>query len=148
MSKNKRALPKRIGGVKVPKTVRKGRLGALLASKAGQALIAEALMAAATVVVAKKAKAAKGPDKSKSAGEKVRDGGKAKAAKAGAASAALTYALGEAVRSFSDALRAGEPAQAETTPDPKPKWRPAPKGPLNGAAPSAKRAGPAEPAAS
>lgn len=41
--KNKSFLPKRIAGVKVPKSVRKGRFGELMASPAGLAAIAEAL---------------------------------------------------------------------------------------------------------
>ena len=44
MSKKARSfLPKKIAGVKVPKSVRKGRFGELLASPTGQALIAEAV---------------------------------------------------------------------------------------------------------
>ena len=54
--KQKSLLPKRIAGVKVPKSVRKGALGQLLASRTGQALLAEAIMAAGAVGVAKQAK--------------------------------------------------------------------------------------------
>lgn len=54
--KRKSLLPKRIAGVKVPKSVRKGRLGELLASRTGQALLAEAVMAAGAVGVAKQTK--------------------------------------------------------------------------------------------
>ena len=44
MTKKTRSfLPKKIAGVKVPKSVRKGRFGELLASPTGQALIAEAV---------------------------------------------------------------------------------------------------------
>lgn len=135
MSKKKRksVLPKRIAGVKVPKAVRKGRFGELLTSKAGQALIAEALMAAAAVAGAKKAKdSPKVRGALHDAAETVRDAGHDKGEKAGAASAAFTYALGEAVRSFAGALRDGGPKE-HATPDPQPQWRPAPTGPLNGA---------------
>ena len=59
MSKKKKRtkglLPKRIAGVKVPRAVRKGRFGELLASQTGQALIAEALMGAVALGAAKKA---------------------------------------------------------------------------------------------
>ncbi|THD75131.1 MAG: hypothetical protein E7812_17835 [Phenylobacterium sp.] len=41
--KIKSFLPKKIAGVKVPKSVRRGRFGELLASPTGQALIAEAV---------------------------------------------------------------------------------------------------------
>lgn len=44
--KNQSFLPKKIAGVKVPKSVRKGPLGELIASPAGPALIAEAVMVA------------------------------------------------------------------------------------------------------
>ena len=57
MAKKKgKGLPKRIAGVKLPKAVRKGALGRMLASRTGQALIAEAIMAAGAVGVAKHAK--------------------------------------------------------------------------------------------
>ena len=39
-------LPKRIAGVKVPKSVRRGPLGELIASAEGPALLAEAVMIA------------------------------------------------------------------------------------------------------
>ena len=44
--KTQNYLPKRIAGVKVPKSVRKGPLGELIASPEGPALIAEAVMVA------------------------------------------------------------------------------------------------------
>lgn len=57
-AKAKTFLPKRLGGVKVPKVARKGRFGAFIASPKGQALIAEVVMAGVGVgmVMAKKAK--------------------------------------------------------------------------------------------
>lgn len=111
MSKKKKSfLPKKIAGVKVPKAVRKGRLGELIASPAGQAAIAEAVMAVGAVAGAKKVK-----DSPKARGalaevaDKLRDAGDGtgkKAAKtATAASGALAFALGEAARSFADALQ-------------------------------------------
>jgi hypothetical protein len=97
--KTKSFLPKRIAGVKVPKAVRKGRLGELLASKRGQALIAEAIMAAGAVGAAKKAK--DDPNIRHYVTDAARPG------EIGAAGGALAYALGEAARSFADALRRG-----------------------------------------
>ena len=44
--KSKSFLPKKIAGVKVPKAVRKGPLGELIASPEGPALLAEAVMVA------------------------------------------------------------------------------------------------------
>ncbi|WP_411287967.1 hypothetical protein [Phenylobacterium sp.] len=55
-AKAKSFLPKRIGGVKVPKVARKGRFGAFIASAKGQALIAEVVMAGVGMVMAKKVK--------------------------------------------------------------------------------------------
>ncbi|WP_395673204.1 hypothetical protein [Phenylobacterium sp.] len=125
MSKKKKSLPKRIGGVKVPKAVRKGGMAKVLKSKAGQALIAEAVMAVAAVATAKKAS-----DNPKvrrfthEAAEAVRDkSGKGKA-EVGAAGGVLAFALGEAVRSFSDALRNGEPRGGHIDAD----WSPADAG--------------------
>jgi hypothetical protein len=95
--KSKTLLPKRIGKVKVRKSVRKGALGHFLTSKAGQALIAEAVMAAGALTVAKLKKNPKVQSAVASA--------RIKGAKAGHdAKAAITYAMGEAVRTFSDAL--------------------------------------------
>lgn len=111
MSKKKKSfLPKKIAGVKVPKAVRKGRLGEMIASPAGQAAIAEAVMAAGALAGAKKVKdspKARGAltdmaDKLREAGD---GAGKKTARTATAASGALAYALGEAARSFADALQ-------------------------------------------
>ncbi len=54
--KSKPFLPKRIAGVKVPKSVRKGPLGQLLASRTGQALLGEAIVTAGAVDVANQRK--------------------------------------------------------------------------------------------
>jgi len=120
--KSKSLLPKRIGKVKVAKSVRKGALGDFLTSKAGQALIAEAVMAAGALAAAKLKKNPK--VRGAVAAAKVKT---AKTAKAGHdAKAAISYAVGEAVRSFSDALHrhpadrkptaAWTPLPAETAP--------------------------------
>lgn len=106
--KTKSLLPKRIAGVKVPKAVRKGRFGELLASRTGQVLIAEALMAAGAVAGAKKAsESPKARHLVHEAAERVRHAGDGGGREMGAASATLAYALGEAARSFADALRHG-----------------------------------------
>ena len=98
--KSKALLPKRIGKVKVGKSVRKGALADVLTSKAGQALIAEAVLAVGAIAGAKLKKSPKVQSAVATA--------RAKGAKAGheaaSASATLTYALGEAVRTFSEAL--------------------------------------------
>ena len=113
-SKARKTLPKRIAGVKVPKAVRKSRFGELLASRAGQALIAEALLAAGAVAAGKKA----------SRNPRVRDAAheaKEMAVHAGHdvrhdmadAGATLAYALGEAARAFAEALRRDDGVAAE-----------------------------------
>lgn len=98
--KSKALLPKRIGKVKIAKSVRKGALADVLTSKAGQALIAQAVLAVGAVAAAKLKKNRKA--RGAVAAAKVK-GGEA-SQEAGAATATLTYALGEAVRSFSEAL--------------------------------------------
>jgi hypothetical protein len=99
--KSKALLPKRIGKVKVAKAVRKGALADLLASKAGQALIAEAVLAVGAMAGAQIAK--KELKKSRKVQGAVATA-KTKGREAGEAATTLTYALGEAVRSFSEAL--------------------------------------------
>jgi hypothetical protein len=117
--KSKGLLPKRIGKLKVRKSVRRGALGDLLASKAGQALIAEAVLALGALAGAKLGKS----PKVRGAVANVR----AKGAKAGrdatAAKATFTYALGEAARTFSDALHRS-PADRAPAAD-GPAWAPA-----------------------
>jgi hypothetical protein len=98
--KSKALLPKRIGKVKVGKSVRRGALADVLSSKAGQALIAQAVLAVGAVAAAKL--------KENGKARRAVAAAKVKGAEAGhdasAATATLTYALGEAVRSFSEAL--------------------------------------------
>jgi len=115
--KSKALLPKRIGKVKVGKSVRKGALADVLTSKAGQALIAQAVLAVGALATAKLAKNRKA--------QRAVAAAKVKGAEAGhdasTATATLTYALGEAVRSFSEALhrpptRADGSAWAPLTP--------------------------------
>jgi hypothetical protein len=103
--KSKSFLPKKIAGVKVPKKVRKGRFGELLASPAGQALLAEAIMAIGAVAGAKKvADSPEARDKISDVADAVRGAGKKAKRKAPAVSDAVAFALGEAARSFADAL--------------------------------------------
>ena len=110
--KSKRLLPKRIAGIKVPKAVRKGRFGELLASPRGQALIAQAVLGVGAVAGGLKAKDS---SKVKSATQDVK-------AKLGGVSesvaetnGALAYALGEAARSFAEAYRRGGPEPRSLT---------------------------------
>ena len=113
MSKKSKAfLPKKIAGVKVPKKLRKGRVGELLASETGQALIAEALVVASAIA---DAKTAADDPKAREAlthlFDRVRSLGDGDGGQVSEASSAMTYALGEAARSFAEALRRGKPEE-------------------------------------
>lgn len=132
--KMKSLLPKRIGKVKIGKSTRKGALADFLSSKAGQALIAEALMAAGTLAAAK----LKDNPKVRGAVATAR----IKGAKAGHdAKEAISYAVGEAMRSFSDALHR-HPADRQPAAD-TPAWSPLEPAPAPKAAkPRTRRATP------
>jgi hypothetical protein len=112
--KLKLKLPKRVAGVKIPKSIRKGPVGQFLNSGAGQILIAEALVAAAGAL------AVSSSDPNSRVGDMVRHpidatrraGRHAK--RAGAQHAErMSYALQEAARAFRDAM---EIAPAEAPP--------------------------------
>lgn len=100
----KSVLPKRIAGVKVPKSVRNGPIGEALASPTGQAVIAEVITAAAS---------AKQGDKLVDLADRLRSSGEAKAGKASEESGAVVYAMGEAARTFVDALNRRRAAEAD-----------------------------------
>ena len=87
-------LPRRIAGVKVPKAVRKGMLGDFLGSKAGQALIAQALMAISAAILAKQQ--AEPDSATRPAGKRA----------APFAPDAVAFAFAEAGRAFAEALNA------------------------------------------
>jgi len=103
-------LPKRIGGVKVPKSVRKGRLGELLASHTGQALLAEAVQADGaqgrpSVVMADPGLRSF----AENVAERLQQNGDRETA-----SAALAFAFGEAARTFINALEEHRRAHAQS----------------------------------
>jgi hypothetical protein len=83
-------VPKRIAGVKIPKTVRKGPIAQFLNSSAGQMLLAEALVLAAGAFTVKGAARAMTP-----AGRKTT---------LARGSEKLSYAFSEAVQAFRNAL--------------------------------------------
>jgi hypothetical protein len=123
MKKSRKTLnvkvPKRIAGVKIPKTVRKGPVIDFLNSSGGQVLIAEALLLAAG------SSAAKRVDPDSPVGEFIHHpvdkakeaafSGKAAARRAGNGTAEvskrLAHAFEEGIRAFRAAL--GEPVAAE-----------------------------------
>jgi hypothetical protein len=123
--KQKAFLPRKIAGVKVPKKVRNGQFGELLASPTGQKLIAQALIAGGALVAGKKAadsdtaKAAVRGAKDKVAGAKDRVAEKVsdKVAEAGIPAldaGALSYAFAEAARAFAEALHRGEGSEVRS----------------------------------
>ena len=138
MAKMKK-LPKRIGGVKLPRTVRKGGLAEVLSSKAGQALIAEAVLAIGALAAKTIKDSPKARRKRAELAGKLHDAGDQAIGQATAAGATLTFALGEAVRSFSDALRHGEHRSAQP-PVGDPKSQRAPLPPLEGRPPKSRPA--------
>jgi hypothetical protein len=101
-------VPKRVAGVKIPKSVRKGPVGQFLNSGAGQIVIAEALVALAGALAVSRS------DPNSRIGDVVhhpidatRRAGR-RAARAGADHAArMTYALREAAGTFRDAWERG-----------------------------------------
>jgi hypothetical protein len=102
----KGVIPKKIAGVKVPKSVRQGRFGELLASKTGQAVIAQAILGAGAVAAGLKAKDSPTVrEAAHDAKHKVKDTAGDATGAAGDMTATLAFALGEAARSFADALR-------------------------------------------
>jgi len=123
MAKTKK-VPKRIAGVKLPKSLRQG-LRDLAASQNGRAVLVEALAAAGAAVAAAQAQpgsktrkaAAKAEPKLTAAADELRS-------HAADARAATVAALEDAARSFTDALRrrgVAEPAPPttpQTTPPP------------------------------
>jgi hypothetical protein len=128
MAKGKKAkasIPKKIAGVKVPKSVRKGRFGELLASRTGQALIAQAILGAGAVAAGMKAKDS--PKIRKFAAEakhQVEDTGQSATSNLNAAGSTVAYAFGEAARTFVEALRRGETRSFAAAEDADTAWTP------------------------
>lgn len=121
--KKKNHLPKRIAGVKMPKSVRRGRLGELLASPVGQTLLTEAILgagaAAASIGGGKSPKVRR---YAHDTAERLRHGGGEATHDAVAAGSTLTYAIGEAARSFAEALHRGEPPDQGAERSDGPSW--------------------------
>jgi hypothetical protein len=123
--KSKGLIPKKIAGVKVPKRVRKGRFGELLASKSGQALIAQAILGVGAVAAGVKAK---GDPKARrfaaDAKHGLADAGREATGSVADAGSTLSYALAEAARTFAEALRRGEGRTFAPSDDAETAWTP------------------------
>ena len=125
--RKKNAIPKRIGGVKVPKTVRRG-VRQFIGTQSGQVLAAEVMTALGAALAASQLKRG-----SAVRGElaKGRPGatGLDLAGAAASTATALKFAIGEATRTFNEALhngkaeadaRAAWPETDESVPEKKP----------------------------
>jgi len=112
----KSLLPKRIGGVKVPKALRKGRAGQFLTSPAGMALLAEGLAMAGAFRAVKKADGASEIGRLRDHPRAEFKRLKGKAGDAGGDSAeALRGAFAAASTAFAEALR-GRAAALDDSP--------------------------------
>ena len=109
--KRKNAIPKRIAGMKVPKGLRKGRVGQLLASPVGQALIVGAVARAGETLIGRAPRpgSADGKAAAQSQGAQFQaaqsQGAQSQAAQAQAAVAAFSPGAGESSAAFVYALR-------------------------------------------
>jgi hypothetical protein len=95
-SKTKIKVPKRVAGVKIPKAVRKGPVLQFVNSSAGRLLVAEALTAAVGLFAYQRSQGENGKgiaDTARNAEEMLKQN-----------TARLTFAFGEAVRAFREAL--------------------------------------------
>ena len=97
--RRKQAIPKRLGGVKIPKPVRRG-LRQFIDSQSGRALAVEAIGALGAAFAASQAK------RGSLARSRLADADLSGAA--GSTSAAVKFAMGEAIRSFSENLKRGK----------------------------------------
>jgi hypothetical protein len=117
MSKKRNSVPKRIAGVKVPKSVRRG-LKDLAASQTGRTVIAEALLAAGAALAATQAKPG---SKARKLAAKHKPELQAAVGEAGAvasdAKAAIAARFQEATRTFTEALRSNGHAPPEPAPE-------------------------------
>lgn len=103
-------LPRKVGDVKIPKAVRQSAIADFLGTRVGQALVAEAVLAAATLAVVKKGSAARRARKTK--------GGVQEAPTfADVPPSTLAYAFSEAGRAFTEALKAKPSAVAAAAKD-------------------------------
>jgi hypothetical protein len=118
MSKKRNTVPKRIAGVKVPKSVRRG-LKDLAASQTGRTVIAEALLAAGAALAATQAKPG---SKARKLAAKHKPELEAAVGEAGAmvsdGKAAVAARFEEAARTFTRALRGNGHAPPEPAPEP------------------------------
>jgi hypothetical protein len=116
MAKKRNKVPKRIAGVKLPKTVRRG-LKTLAKSQTGKTVLAETLLAAGAALAAVEARPGSKTRKgAASPGRKLKPAALAATAAALDSRASIASAFEQAARSFTDALRGPRSAPpGETT---------------------------------
>jgi hypothetical protein len=106
--RSKAKLPKRIAGVKIPKSVRKGPVADFLYSPGGQVAIAEALVIAAGVFASSSDPNSRTGKLLRTPGETLREAGRSTVRAKDAVSRGsrkLSYAFTEAIKSFRSALQ-------------------------------------------
>ena len=102
-------VPKRVAGVKIPKVVRKGPVIDFLNSSGGQVLIAEALLLIAGAYAARHVGESNGDQQPERLASPGAAATKRAARTESVAAERLSYAVGEALRAFRDALNAPMP---------------------------------------
>jgi hypothetical protein len=115
--RKKYAVPKRVAGVKIPKSARRG-LQQFIGTQGGRSLMAEAVGALGAAVAASQMKAGSFTR------SRLEDADVAGAATS--STAAIKHALGEAVRTFNDNLRRGKmeaDARAAWPDEGEPQWK-------------------------
>jgi hypothetical protein len=98
----KASVSKKLAGVRIPKKVRKSRLGALLASPLGQELLAGSAAVAGGAMAGSKLR--RNESANRLAGQ-IKHAGQQGVDDTQAGASVFAYALGEAARSFADALQ-------------------------------------------
>jgi hypothetical protein len=120
-------IPKRIAGVKIPKSIRKGAVGQFLGSSAGQVLLAEALLLAGGALAGRRMNGEPAGEALRHPVDSLKKAGRAAVTRGGStreavddASARLSRAFSEAVRTFRAVLAeqdsAGTAGLPETNP--------------------------------
>lgn len=100
--KTPNAIPKRVAGMKVPKALRRGRVGRLLASPVGQALILETAARTGEHLIGREARPGSAVRKTAADSQvAISDFGEG----ASESSAAFVYALRQAARAFAAAMQ-------------------------------------------
>jgi hypothetical protein len=116
-------IPKRIAGVKIPKTIRKGAVGQFLRSSAGQVLLAEALLLAGGALAGRRMNGEAGEalrhpvDTLKKAGRAAVTRGNSPRHALDDASARFSRAFSEAVRTFRAVLEEQDSAGVAAMPE-------------------------------